>query len=75
MQLLVFVTDDGSPDGSGPVLFVKDHPLAVLPPHPRSLEWRYFATIDNDDRLFLVEGDAGWDALAEDGFYISDRLI
>jgi hypothetical protein len=75
MQLLMFVTDDGTPEGSGPLLFVVDHPLAVLPPNPRSLEWRYFATIEKDDNLFLAEGEAGHSALAEDGFYISSRLI
>ena len=75
MQLMVFVTDDGTSEGSGPILFVPDHPRASLPANPRSLEWRYLATIDDDDALFTAEGVGGISALAEDGFYIANRLI
>jgi hypothetical protein len=49
MQLLVFVTDDGHGLTSGPTLFTLYQPGARLPPHPRSLAWRYFATIDRDE--------------------------
>jgi hypothetical protein len=53
MQVLVFVTDDArSPQGSGPILVVQARPEAVLPPHPRALEWRYFATMETDDTFF-----------------------
>lgn len=75
MQLLVFVTDDGSPEGSGPLLFVESHPLSSLPPNPRSLEWRYFATIGREDVMFMSESATGLPALAKDGFYISNRLV
>ena len=75
MQLAVFVTDDGSPHGSGPMLFVEDPSSSDLPANPRSLGWRYFATIDEDDVLFMPERPRGLSALEEDGFYISDRLF
>ena len=75
MQLIVFVTDDGTPDGTGPLLFVENHPLSFLPANPRSLEWRYFATIAKDDTMFMAERAAGLPALAKDGFYIANRLV
>lgn len=75
MQLLVFVTDDGTPEGSGPLLFVENHPFSHLPANPRSLEWRYFATIGKDETMFLSDRAAGLPALARDGFYISNGLV
>jgi hypothetical protein len=75
MQLLVFVTDDGTPMGTGPLLFVENNPPTSLPPNPRSLEWRYFATIAKEDTMFLSERTAGLPALAKDGFYIANRLV
>jgi hypothetical protein len=75
MQLLVFVTDDGTENGTGPLLFIEDHPLTSLPENPRSLEWRYFATIGKEDSLFAAERLEGASALAADGYYIANRLI
>lgn len=75
MQVLVFVTDNGTADGTGPVLFLKDDPLSVLPANPRSLEWRYFATIGAQDQMIAVEGERALNRLNEDGFYISNRLV
>lgn len=75
MQLLVFVTDDGTAEGTGPLLFVENNPLSALPPNPRSLSWRYFATIAQDDTMFMSEGRAALPALARDGFYIANRLV
>jgi hypothetical protein len=72
MQLLVFVTDDGGPEGSGPLLFVDHQRRTTLPPHPRSLEWRYFAAIDMEDDLFVLHRSAALPALRADGFYISN---
>lgn len=75
MQLHVFVTDDGSTDGSGPILFLPLHPKAVLPPHPRSFEWRYFATIEDKDNILAIDRDAALSAIEDDGYYIAHRLI
>lgn len=75
MQLLGFVTDDGTPEACGPLLFVRNHPLAILPLHPRSLEWRYFATIGEGDTMFESDRMTALPALARDGFYIANRLI
>lgn len=75
MQILVFVSDDGTPAGSGPILFLKSRPDASLPPHPRSLEWRYFATIADGDALLGDEREHILAALSDDGFYIAQRLI
>lgn len=56
MQVIVFVTDDGkSPEGTAPILYLHDNPASALPPHPRSLAWRYFATVPLEDGLFEVE--------------------
>jgi hypothetical protein len=76
MQLLVFVTDDGiSPEGTGPILVIEEMPSAVLPPHPRSLSWKYFATVGLDDSLVAAER-AAIDASVRDGRpYISSRLV
>ena len=75
MQLLVFVTDNGTPDGTGPLLFVKDHPLTALPGNPRSLEWRYFATIPQGDKMILDQGAEAQVRLQSEGFYIASRLV
>lgn len=75
MQLNVFATDDGSRDGSGPILLLPLDPQAVLPPHPRSLEWRYFATIEDKDNIPGTDRDAALSAIEDDGYYIAHRLI
>ena len=75
MQILVFVTDDGTPDGSGPLLFLRDHPLTALPDNPRSFEWRYFATIGPMDRMIADEGLEARSMLDADGYYIASRLV
>ena len=74
MQLLVFVSDDGTADGTGPLLFLPAGPESALPRNPRSLEWRYFATIDEGDNLATSEPDLKV-ALAAVGYYIAHRLI
>jgi hypothetical protein len=74
MQLLVFVTDDASPEGSGPTLFVAAEPGAMLPLNPRTLSWRYLATIDERDRIFDVHGRDAKQAIRSRGFFISNRL-
>lgn len=74
MQLVVFVTDDGTPDGSGPILFIQDHPTASLPQHPRELPWKYARNIASDDELLTGEGPSALDALLRDGYYLSHRL-
>lgn len=74
MQLLVFVSDDGTADGTGPLLFLPASPEAALPPNPRSLEWRYFATINEDDNLATSEPSL-MGSLATHGYHIAHRLI
>ncbi|MDB5538845.1 MAG: hypothetical protein JWQ89_572 [Devosia sp.] len=74
MQLLVFITDDGTADGSGPVLFLLASPEAALPKKPRSFEWRYFATIDEADSLAISE-PLLTESIAATGYHIARRLI
>jgi hypothetical protein len=74
--MLVFVTDDGtSPEGTGPVLYLRDSPESSLPPHPRSFEWRYFATMDSDDGLVADQRLEILARLAQRQPYLSDELI
>ena len=75
MRLLVFVTDDGKPAGTGPIVFLPESPQAVLPPHPRSLPWRYFATIGDNDALLGDERNLILDAIEKTGHYIALRII
>lgn len=75
MRLLVFVTDDGTEDGSGPLLFIPDHKTSIKPRHPQSMEWRYFATISDADSLFSADGDAGPQSIRDRGHYIVQRPV
>ena len=75
MQVLVFVTDDQSVEGSGPLLVIEDTPTAVLPPNPRSLAWRYFATMAADDALLRPEGALMRRALERKRPFVTDRLV
>jgi hypothetical protein len=76
MRILVFVTDDGnSPEGTGPVLYLRDSPEASLPPHPRSLEWRYFATMDSEDELVADRRPELLARLAQRQPYLCPELI
>ena len=69
---MIFVTDDGSAEGSGPMLFVPEAADAVLPKNPRAYPWRYFATVSVSDGL--VDHRAA-EALASGKSYVSNRLI
>jgi hypothetical protein len=76
MQVLVFVSDDGSsPDATGPTLILEDIATAVIPPHPRSLTWRYFATMQSEDALFGSEASAMNRALRKGKAFVSARLV
>lgn len=76
MRVLIFVTDDGtSREGTGPTLFVAELPLTLLPTHPRSLSWKYFATVSLDDALLASQKAAIESALAHTGSYLWPRPI
>jgi hypothetical protein len=76
MQLMVFVTDDDvSAEGTGPLLIVEERPNAVLPPHPRSLAWKYFATVALEDTLLEGDRAAIEAAVVTRRSHISPRLI
>jgi hypothetical protein len=75
MQLHIFVTRDGMGAGTGPLLFISISPQAVLPPHPRALEWRYLATIDHEDTLLAPDRSLALAGIERDGFYIANRLL
>jgi hypothetical protein len=75
MKVLVFVTDDGTEAGTGPILFVKDFATATLPPHPRALTWKYFATVDESDDLLGEDRDAIRAAIANDDSFVAPRLL
>lgn len=72
----MFVTDDGvSPQGTGPVLFIRDEASATLPPHPRGYAWRYFATLGIDDSMIADERSKIAEALDNGLPYLSRRLV
>ena len=75
MNILVFVTDDGTEAGTGPVLFVKDLATSALSPHPRGLEWKYFATVNEADELLGEDRPAIRSALEDDEPFIAYRLL
>jgi hypothetical protein len=75
MKVLIFVTDDGTDAGTGPVLFLKDFATSALPVHPRGLMWKYFATVDEQDDLLSDDLAAITAALGDDEPYIAPRLI
>lgn len=75
MLVMVFVTDDESNEGTGPLLYVLESPDAVLPPHPRGLAWWYFATLGLDDNIFVRERTEVEIALQDRGAYVSKRLV
>jgi hypothetical protein len=74
MNLMVFVTDDGTSDGTGPMLFLPRSETAVLPAHPRSLEWKYVATISEQDNLALAHPRLK-DSISELGFFVAHQLL
>lgn len=74
-KVLIFVTDDGSEAGTGPILFLKDFVTSAMPEHPRGLEWRYFATVGEDDDLLGEDKDAIRAALADGEPFIAPRLL
>jgi hypothetical protein len=76
MHVIVFVTDDGkSPDGTAPLLYLRDNPASALPPHPRSLSWRYFATVPIGDQMFDEHRPAVEEALSDGKPFIAPQLI
>jgi hypothetical protein len=76
MRVIVFVTDDGrSAEGTGPMLVLRDDPLSALPAHPRSLAWRYYATLSSADQLFSNEREAIERSLGAGEPFISKRLV
>ncbi len=75
MKVLVFVTDDGTEAGTGPVLFLKDFATSAMPAHPRGLVWKYFATVLEDDELLGEDRAAINAALADDEPFVAPRLI
>jgi hypothetical protein len=75
MKVLVFITDDGTEAGTGPILFVKDFATSTLPPHPRGLKWKYFATVNEEDALLGDDRLAIIAALADDDSFIAPRLL
>ena len=72
MSILVFVTDDASERGTGPILFLAEARDAILPENPRSLPWRYVATSSLNDGLLDAEEKAGIEA---HGYHIANRLL
>lgn len=78
MYVMVFFTveeDSATDRATGPRAFLEDSPHASLPKHPRSMHWRYFATVPLGDHLFDVERQAIEAAFADGRAYISQRLI
>lgn len=57
MELLVFITDDGTAEGGAPIMFLAGAQERELPGHPRGLGWKYVATISDLDNLTVAEPD------------------
>ena len=75
MNILVFVTDDGTEAGTGPILFLKDFATSSMPEHPRGLEWKYFATVTEGDELLGEDRKAIMLALESDEPFVAHRLL
>lgn len=75
MHVLVYVTDDGTPQGCAPAVFIASGRGDRLPGHPGSLRWRYHGTIGEGHSLLDVEGNSALRAIQLQGFYISDRGV
>jgi hypothetical protein len=75
MNILVFVSDDGTEAGTGPIAFVRDFATSALPKHPRSLTWKYFATVQETDQLLGDDREAILAALGDDEPFVSQRLL
>ena len=76
MHVIVFVTDDGtSPDGTAPLLYLRDNPKSALPPRPGALGWRYFATVSLEDQMFESERVAVETALGAGQPFITERMV
>jgi hypothetical protein len=74
MNLMMFVTDDGTPRGTAPTLFIPRTEKAALPGHPRSLTWRYVATISEDDNLAAAHPRLK-NSISEVGFFVAHQLL
>ena len=74
MNVMIFVTDDGGPNGTGPTLYMADTPHAALPPHPRSLSWRYLATVPENDGILSFAGQHVRDVIEADGHCILTEI-
>jgi hypothetical protein len=75
VHLLVFVTEDETGTGTGPIVYLPERADAALPPHPRSLSWRYFATVMESDTLVANDREAILSGIEQDGHFISKRMI
>ena len=75
MQIHIFATDDGTPEGTGPLQYVPDDPRAFLLAHPRCLSWRYFATVGLEDAFLDSEPAGTREALKEVRSVVSPRLV
>ena len=75
MNILVFVTDDGTEAGTGPILFVKNFATSSMPAQPRGLEWKHFATVTEDNALLCEDHGAIKLALEQDKPFVAPRLL
>jgi hypothetical protein len=74
MQVRIFLTDNGSTDGTPPVLYLEDRPGVIAPPHPTNGRWKYFATVKLGDPVLALEGDRLKAALAAGHHHIGEHL-
>ena len=75
MQLNVFVSETDKGEGTGPIVFVPVDPEAALPANPRALEWRYFATVMDDDQLLALDRELAIESIKQQGYYLANRII
>ena len=57
------------------MLYLRDNPESALPPHPRSLTWRYFATMPLRDLMFEAERADVEAALNAGRPFVSQRIV
>jgi hypothetical protein len=75
MHLMIFVTEDENGASTGPIVYLPERADAALPPHPRALEWRYFATVLESDTLLGGDRVPILSGIEENGHFIAQRMI
>jgi hypothetical protein len=72
---MIFVTEDERGSSTAPIVYLPERADAALPPHPRSMSWRYFATVMETDVLLGEDRSSVLDSIEQDGHCILQRMV